>query len=199
MADEVIKNISEAEEIGKNQYKAFVDSWLVTMEKSLYETVPKNNLQLFKSGERKVASMKKSKLSNMKSNLQLFSRMYISCQARSRDMDIFFQHENHSWPPSLAEINMMRLGEKAELLKCLEPLAERPQNTPDVDVKVFDVAALVPTLDTKTATTNVKTFKDYAECVFVPYLKRQLVHVARVDVVWHAYKADRLKPHIREG
>lgn len=56
-----------------------------------------------------------------------------------------------------------------------------------------------PELNPKTATTNVKTFKDYAECVFVPYLKRQLVHVARVDVVWDAYKADSLKAHTREG
>ena len=40
--------------------------------------------------------------------------------------------------------------------------------------------------------------KDYAECVFVPYLKRQLVHVARVDVVWDAYKVDSLKAHTRE-
>ena len=108
-------------------------------------------------------------------------------------MDVFFQHENHSWPPSLAENNMMCLGEKGELLKCLEPLAQRPQNTPDVDVKIFDGTALIHTLDPKTATTNVKTFKDYAECVFVPYLKRQLANVARVDVVWDAYKADSLK------
>lgn len=199
MADEVVKNISEAEEIGKNQYKTFVELRLVKMEKPLYETVPKNNLQLFKYGERKVPSKMKSKLSNMKSDLQLFSRMYISCQARNGDMDVFFQHENHSWPPSLAENNMMRLGEKADLLKCLEPLAQRPQNTPDVDVKIFDGAALVHTLDPKTATTSVKTFKDYAECVFLPYLKRQLVHVTRVDVVWDAYKADSLKAHTREG
>lgn len=49
MADDVIKNISEAEEIGMYQYTTFVDSRLVKMEKVLYETVPKNNLQLFNS------------------------------------------------------------------------------------------------------------------------------------------------------
>lgn len=172
MADEVIKNISEAEEIGKNEYKTFVELRLVKMEKPLYETVPKNNLQLFKYGERKVPSKMKSKLSNMKGDLQLFSRMYISCQARNGDMDVFSQQENHSWPLSLGENNMMRLGEKADLLKCLEPLAQCPQNTPDVDVKIFGGAALIHTLDPKTATTSVKTFKDYAECIFLPYLKR---------------------------
>ena len=97
MTDEVIKNISEVEELGKHQYETFVQSRLVKMEKPLYETVPKNNLQLFKTGERKVAPLKKSKLSSLKSDLQLFSRKYISCQARNGDMDTFFQHENHSW------------------------------------------------------------------------------------------------------
>ena len=58
-----------------------------------------------------MASMKESKVSNMKSGLQLFSRMHVSSQVRNGDMDIFFQHKNHSWPPSLAENNFMALGE----------------------------------------------------------------------------------------
>jgi hypothetical protein len=47
-------------------------------------------------------------------------------------------------------------------------------------------------LDPKTASRNLKLFKDHRECVNVPYLKRQLVQVALVDVVWDAYKAIRL-------
>ena len=58
----------------------------------------------------------------MKSDLQGFSRMCISCQAREGEMDALFEHENHAWPPSLAENNSMRHGNKADLLKCLEPL-----------------------------------------------------------------------------
>ena len=49
-------------------------------------------------------------------------------------MNTFFEHENHSWPPSLAENNLMRFGEKSDLLKCLEILAPRPEATPTVDV-----------------------------------------------------------------
>ena len=37
MADEAIKNMSIAEEIGKNQYKPLVDLLLVKMMKLLYE------------------------------------------------------------------------------------------------------------------------------------------------------------------
>jgi len=41
----------------------------------------------------------------MKSNLELFSRMYIYSQARKKEIDVFFEHENHAWPQSLAENN----------------------------------------------------------------------------------------------
>ena len=68
--------------------------------------------------------------------------MYISCQAREGEIDVFFEHENHSWPPSLAENNLMRNGNKAELLKCLEPLALHLHSLPEVDVKIMDGAAL---------------------------------------------------------
>ena len=98
----------------------------------------------------------------MKSDLQLFSRMSISCQARNDDMNTFFEHENHSWLPSLAENNLMRFGEKSDLLKCLETLATRPEATPTVDLKIYDEAAVVHVLDSKNAPTNIKTFKDYA-------------------------------------
>ena len=141
----------------------------------------------------------KFKLSIMKNGLQLFSIMYISCQARNGDIDVFFQHENHSWPPFLCINNMMGLGEKDELLKCWEQLAQRPQNTHDVDVKIFDRASLVHTLNPKFIVTNVKKFKDYAEGVFVSYHKRQLIHASQVDVVLGINKADSLKANIREG
>ncbi len=42
-----------------------------------------------------------------------------------------FEHENHAWPPALAENNNMRQGNKAALVGCLEqlsaPTSERPQ------------------------------------------------------------------------
>ena len=50
-------------------------------------------------------------------------------------------------------------GEKGELLKCVEPVANvHTLNTPDVDVRIFDVVALVHTLHPRTAKTNVKIF-----------------------------------------
>ena len=104
----------------------------------------------------------------MKSDLELFSRMYISCQAREGEIDVFFEHENHAWPPLLAENNSMHHSSKADLLKCLEPFSPSRPSPPEVDVKLFDGAALVHTLEPKNAVSAVKTFKDYADSFFCP-------------------------------
>jgi len=93
-------------------------------------------------------------------------------------MDVFFEHENHAWPPSLAENNSMRHGNKADLLKCLEP---SPSSPPEVDMKLFDGAALVHTLEPKNAVSAVKTFQDYADRVFVHYLFKHPEVVQRID------------------
>ena len=45
----------------------------------------------------------------------------------------------------------------------------------------------------------MKTFKENAECEFISYLKRQLSHVARMNVEWDTYKADCFKEHTIEG
>ena len=63
--------------------------------------------------------------------------MYIACQSRDGDLDSFFKHENHAWPPSLAENNTMHQENKADLVDCLESLAERPKETPDAQVKLM--------------------------------------------------------------
>ena len=74
----------------------------------------------------------------MQSGLHLFSRMYIACQATSGDMNTLFEHENHYWPLSLAENNLMRFGEKSDLLKCLETPTLRLEAAPTVEVKIYD-------------------------------------------------------------
>ena len=45
---------------------------------------------------------KDTKLSVVKSDRALFSRLYIGCQNRGADLDDFFRHENHPFPPSLS-------------------------------------------------------------------------------------------------
>jgi hypothetical protein len=61
--------------------------------------------------------------------------------------------------------------------------------TPDVDAKVLDGIAIVQTLSSKLA----KTFQEYVDLIFLPYIQRQFETATRVDIVWDTYKNDSLK------
>jgi len=46
----------------------------------------------------------------LKSDCSLFSRLYITCQSCKGDLQEFFRHENHPWPPSLSQHGKLRHG-----------------------------------------------------------------------------------------
>ena len=48
-------------------------------------------------------SKKDNQLKSARDSGTLFSRLFISCQWRRRDLENFFAHENQSLPPSLSE------------------------------------------------------------------------------------------------
>ena len=100
IAEEVIKKYVKSRGNRKKTNTIFVDLQFLKMEK-LFLRIIFNYSKM------------KSKLSSMKNILQLFSRMYIFCQATNGDINVFFQH---SWPPSLSINNMMQLGDKVGLL-----------------------------------------------------------------------------------
>ncbi len=62
-----------------------------------------------------------------------------------------------------------------------------------VQVIILDGAAIINMLRPGTA----KTFQDYATDVFVPYIKSQLQHVTRLDIVWDVYLPESLKADTR--
>ena len=197
MSEAVVNTIRTAEHLGSTQYQTFIKERMSESSTSLYDPIHKNNLPLFKSGQKKNPRAS-TKTVAMKSDVQLFSRLYISCQSRDGDLETFFEHENHPCPPSLAENNSMRQGHKSDLMGCLEALTPRPANTPEVDVKIIDGAALMHTLDPKKSNVAVKTFGDFSQLVFLPYIARQLRSVVRLDVVWDVYKVGSLKSYARE-
>ena len=88
-ANEIVQSVREAEDLEKVQYKVCVDDRMINMTKSIHDTIPKNNLSLFKSGRGKRSFKTKVKISSMKSDLELFSRMHFSGQAREGEMDVF--------------------------------------------------------------------------------------------------------------
>ncbi len=118
----------------------------------------------------------------LKEDCALFSRLYIACQNRSGDLDDFFKYENQPWPPSLAQAGNLRVGQKADLIKCFDPLDEAHPST--LDVIILDGAVIVQMLSTATA----RTFAEYAQVIFLPYVLKQLNSAKRVDIVWDVYR-----------
>ena len=128
----------------------------------------------------------------LKEDCALFSRLYIASQNRNGDLDDFFKYENQPWPPSLVQAGNLHAGQKADLIKCVEPINNA--KPPVLDVIILNGAVVVQMLSTGTT----RTFEEYAQVVFLPYVLKQLDSVKRVDVVWDAYKENSLKKATRE-
>ncbi|KAH3846381.1 hypothetical protein DPMN_088682 [Dreissena polymorpha] len=93
----------------------------------------------------------------------------------------------------------MKLGSKADLLKCLEREEESPEMSPPVEVSIHDGAAIVQSLDPNRSDKRVLAFSDYALKLVLPYLSKQLMSVDRVDVVWDTYNPNSLNVHTRHS
>lgn len=110
------------------------------------------------------------------------------------DIEEFSRHENQPLPLLLSQHGQLRQGNKAELVRCLQSTTEVSAESPQVDVKIFHGAVVVQMLHPKTA----KTFKDYTQTVFVPYIQTQLKSSQRIYIVWDTYQPDSLKTGTRE-
>ena len=103
----------------------------------------------------------------VKNNVDLFSRLFISCQTRNGDLDTFFSTENQPTPPSLAENGTLRLPKKkSEILQKLCTDQQEVHKEPEVDAKNMDGAAIINMLRPASG----KTFMDYADKTLVPYM-----------------------------
>ena len=99
-------------------------------------------------------NLQRQQLTSLKSDVQLFSRLYIGCQTRDGNLDEFFRHENQFCPPSLSIAGKLHLGTKSDLLVCLAQSV-----APSVTTAVIDGAAIVQILKRG----GVKTFQEYAD------------------------------------
>ena len=101
-----------------------------------------------------------SKVTNLQVDIQVLSKMYISCQAREGELNKFLEHENHTWRPSLASNNTMHQTNKLDLLEYLESLVHHTDYGPNEDVRIVDGAALVHCLDPKKSKHSVKYLRN---------------------------------------
>lgn len=115
-------------------------------------------------------------------------------QSRESDLDEFFAYEIQSFPPSLSDFGKLHLpGTKSDLLQCFEQ-PEHLEPTLVYCCKVLDGAIIVHSLPL----IDVRTFDEYVNEVFIPYLGKQLQDTKRMDLVWDKYIADSLKEFTRE-
>ena len=99
-------DVSAIYDKGKDQYDQFVNDVIVTRNNPLDSPIKNNAFQLFKITKRRKAQQPKVPL--LKASISLFGQLYIATSERrgdNCDLDTFFAHESHSFPPSLANGN----------------------------------------------------------------------------------------------
>ena len=191
---DVVTTVYNVEDIGQKAFQEFWQERFIDRSKTVTHVIPKNNILLF--SQRRVTSKSKSQLhlASLQDDCDLLARLYVSCQSRSINLEDFFIHENHSYPPSLSDHGNLRLGNKSDLLKCLESNIDPVSDSPPADAVILDGPAVVHILMPK----DSKTFEDYATRIFLPYISKQFQNACRVDLVWDIYLADSLKAFTRK-
>ena len=121
--------------------------------KPLDDTISKNKLHLFSTPKKRKKTKAQEMMAEIKSDRNLFSRLYVACQVRDGNLEEFFSHENQSCPPSLSDRGKLRLGKKSDIIHCLEDEVDTEDTNPVSDVVVLDGAAIVNMLKPGSAKT----------------------------------------------
>ena len=90
--------------IGQSQYDNYVAERLDKRVTPVSDIISKNNMNLFCRRSQLKQSRTSHQIRTLKSNCELFGRMYISCQSRNEDEDEVFRHENQGSPPALSDM-----------------------------------------------------------------------------------------------
>ena len=109
IADPAMKvSLNNIESVGKGQYELFIKERLRERSKLIDDGILRKNLPLWKPGSKSSTSKEKMKLKSVKTDCQLFWKLYIGCQSKDDDLDDFFSHENQGSPPSLSDCGRIR-------------------------------------------------------------------------------------------
>ena len=195
MDKDAIRTLNAVEEIGQRQFSEFAEHRLKSASnKPLRDIVSRNKLALFSTPQAKQRSRSREQVTSLKTNCTLFSRLYIACQARQSNLDSFFEHENQACPPSISDMGQLRQGSKSDLMECLTKSSQPASIHPGIDAKVLDGAAIVHMVRPGAC----RTFEEYSQQRFLPYITSQLETVSIVDIVWDRYLTDSLKQSTRD-
>ena len=186
--ESVIEAAQTIEKIAKKQYHDYYDKVILRRTSSIHDTIKKNKLPLFKHPKPKTKSKSSQQLTSQCNNTSL----YIANQQRDGDLGTFFSHENQCHPPSLSDLGNLHLGQKSAQLTCLN-VADQPASPKNLDAKVFDGSAVVHFLPISA----VRTFDEYAEKVFLPFMVHHMEDCNRIDCIWDCYITSSLKEMTR--
>jgi len=157
----LIDTVRQIEEIGEEQYDAYVKEQLVSQTKPMSDPIKKNNLPLFSPPPVREKTKSQLKEASLRNDCSLFSRLYIASQVRDGNLN---EHENQAYPPALTQNGKLRSGSKSDLVGCLEDLvtSQEKTNNPDEQVIILDDSAVVNMLRQGYA----KKFPDCASLCF---------------------------------
>lgn len=135
-------------------------------------------------------------MASLKDDCKLYASLYVACQTREGDLEDFFAHENHSFPPALSSYGKLRQTTKSDGIKILTKLHDPAYEEPDVTAIALDGAAIVQMVSPKTS----KTMGQYCNNEIHGFLERYLKipTVSRLDLVFDRYLDKSIKAAARE-
>lgn len=143
-------------------YREYVQNVIVERTVPIHQSIKRNSLPLLKQPQ-STTNKAKEQVVSLKSDCNLFSRLYIASKFRDEGLEDFFRHENQPWPPSISEHGRLRLPTKKSDLLALLDVEDKLKPPERFNVKVFDGAAIVHSLPTK----HVSTFDAYSDEVII--------------------------------
>ena len=108
----VIETVSNAKQIGQDQFEAFSKECIVDRTKYIEEAIHRNKLPLFATKRGPKIPKGNQQVKSLKNDVALLARLYIGCQNRDWNLEEFFRHENQQCPPALSDVG--RLPRKQE-------------------------------------------------------------------------------------
>ncbi|CAH1160137.1 unnamed protein product [Phaedon cochleariae] len=192
--ENVKQTVMTIEEVGSHEFRQYVDKRIDRRVEPISQPIKKLKMPLFSTPPPR-SSKSKSVLRSVRNDCNLFARLYIGCETRGGDLNEFFRHENHAWPPSLAEYGQIRIAKKSDIIGCVEQLLQDHDAPETLDVVLIDGAVVVHLIR---PTEAMKTFEDYAEKGILPYLKSQFRRTTRLEIIWDTYLPGSLKASARK-
>ena len=94
----IVQTVHEIEKTGQDQYK-YMTERVIERTTPVFDSIIKNQIPLFSRPPSRGPSKTKQTITSLKSDCTLFSQLFIATQTRHGDLNNFFKHENHAYPP----------------------------------------------------------------------------------------------------